>query len=522
MRRVLLCAIFFLITAGAWAATGTNRSTGRRSGAGQTQRHATRSVKPDAVLFGDKTIESSVDRDTAGSVKAFRFVDETNGTARSISIYVASHSRARTLLVGLYSNKSGDPGSLLASASLSAPKSARWNKVTIKSTAVKAGQDYWVAVLNKGGTLYFRDRSKGVCTSENARAIRPTALPRSTRKGRRSKACPISAYVSGQRAQPAGGGTQASAGQTVKPLTDPSTRSIATSPPGNTGLPTITGTAQQGQTLTASRGSWSGSPTAYAYRWQHCYWRCSNIKGATGSSYPVQASDVGDTIDVVVTATNAGGSASANSAKTTKVGRMASPTNITAPSLTGAAQAGPDADREQRLVDGQPDLLRLSVAGLPSNCANISGATGSTYTLQAADVGDTIDVVVTATNTGGSGAATSARRGAVQDPPPPPPSNTAAPTISGTRTAGPDADRRQRQWTGSPTSYAYQWQDCTATGCTNITGAAAGQLHAAGLRRRLSYRRGRDRQQRQWLDLGHLGADRISSLAAGADRGLYL
>ena len=46
---------------------------------------------------------------------------------------------------------------------------------------------------------------------------------------------------------------------------------------------------------------------------------CTSISGATGSSYTLQSSDVGDTIDVVVTATNAGGSSSATSTQTAAV-----------------------------------------------------------------------------------------------------------------------------------------------------------------------------------------------------------
>ena len=356
MRRVLLCAVFFLMTGGACAATGANRSTVRRSAAGQTARHATRSAEHDAVLFGDKTIESSTGRDTAGSVRAFRFVDKADGTARSISIYVASHSRARTLLVGLYRNKGRDPGSLLASASLSAPESGRWNKVRIKATAVKAGQVYWLALLSKGGALHFRDRSNGVCTSENAPSIRRTALPRSARKGRRSNACPISAYVSGQPAATATKGSTGSAAITAQP-TNGRRRLTA---PGNTTAPVVSGTAQQGQTMTTTNGSWSGSPTSYAYQWQDCSSACSNITGATGSTYAVQGSDVGDTIDAVVTATNAGGSGSASSAKTQTV-KPAAPGNTTAPVVSGTASRARRSPRPT--AHGTGARRRMAISG---------------------------------------------------------------------------------------------------------------------------------------------------------------
>ena len=88
-------------------------------------------------------------------------------------------------------------------------------------------------------------------------------------------------------------------------------------PPANTAAPVVTGTAQQGDTLTATNGSWSGTaPITYTDQWQDCTTSCSNISGATGSTYRLGAGDVGDTVDVVVTATNAAGSASQASAQT--------------------------------------------------------------------------------------------------------------------------------------------------------------------------------------------------------------
>ena len=81
--------------------------------------------------------------------------------------------------------------------------------------------------------------------------------------------------------------------------------------PVNTAPPTISGSAAVGQTLTASPGSWSNSPTSYTYVWQRCNSTgssCSPIGGATASTYTVQAADLGSTIRVAVTAMNSGGS----------------------------------------------------------------------------------------------------------------------------------------------------------------------------------------------------------------------
>jgi hypothetical protein len=86
--------------------------------------------------------------------------------------------------------------------------------------------------------------------------------------------------------------------------------------------PTITGTAQQGQTLTATPGVWTAPDATIAYRWQRCDAagaNCADVSGATTSTYAVTTADVGTTLHVVVTATNRFGSASATSAQTAAV-----------------------------------------------------------------------------------------------------------------------------------------------------------------------------------------------------------
>ncbi len=78
-----------------------------------------------------------------------------------------------------------------------------------------------------------------------------------------------------------------------------------TGTPVNTALPSISGTPEPGSTLTATTGTWSGSPTGYSYQW---YDEETPISGATGSTYTVTSSDIDHTIDVAATASNASGS----------------------------------------------------------------------------------------------------------------------------------------------------------------------------------------------------------------------
>jgi acid phosphatase type 7 len=99
----------------------------------------------------------------------------------------------------------------------------------------------------------------------------------------------------------------------------------AASPPANTAPPTISGTATDGSTLSASTGTWANAPTSYGYQWQRCSGSSCSGTGGTASSYLLTNADVGSTLRVSVTASNAAGSASATSASTGTVGSGSSP-----------------------------------------------------------------------------------------------------------------------------------------------------------------------------------------------------
>lgn len=91
----------------------------------------------------------------------------------------------------------------------------------------------------------------------------------------------------------------------------------AASSPLNTALPAVTGSTIQGSTLTVSTGTWANSPTSYSYQWQDCIGpTCTNISGATNSTYTVQSSDIGYSLAAVVTASNSSGSSSTSSYNT--------------------------------------------------------------------------------------------------------------------------------------------------------------------------------------------------------------
>ncbi len=267
----------------------------------------------------------------------------------------------------------------------------------------------------------------------------------------------------------AGGSTKAcsAATGTVVPLA-----------PANTALPAVSGSAVEGQTLSASTGSWSGSPTSFAYQWEDCNTAgeaCANIAGATSSSYKLSAGDVGHTVRAAVTASNAGGSAKASSAATGTVVPLA-PANTALPAASGSAVEGQTLSASSGTWAGSPTSFTYQwedCDALGEGCLDVNGATSSSYKLTTSDVGSTVRVVVMASNAGGSTQASSAATALVT--PIPPPANTTPPSVTGSAVEGQTLGASSGTWSGSPTSFAYQWQDCNTVGeaCSNIGGATS-------------------------------------------------
>jgi hypothetical protein len=87
-------------------------------------------------------------------------------------------------------------------------------------------------------------------------------------------------------------------------------------PPVCTDAPTVTGTVSVGSTLTTDDGTWTGSPTSYAYQWQRDASGndvFANITGQTAATHILVVADDGCKLRCVVTATNGAGSTDANS-----------------------------------------------------------------------------------------------------------------------------------------------------------------------------------------------------------------
>jgi hypothetical protein len=182
--------------------------------------------------------------------------------------------------------------------------------------------------------------------------------------------------------------------------------------PTNTGEPSISGSARVGQVLRSTRGAWTGTePITFAFRWFRCDGPgrpdasdCRRIS-SSGDSYVLRQSDAGFRIRSQVVASNAEGSARATS-NPTDVVLSSRPTNVTNPTISGAATVGSRLHANTGDWAGdQPitfALAWLRCGSTGGDCGTISGATDSDYVVRDADSGHTLRVRVTARNNRGS------------------------------------------------------------------------------------------------------------------------
>jgi Concanavalin A-like lectin/glucanases superfamily/Ig domain of plant-specific actin-binding protein len=196
--------------------------------------------------------------------------------------------------------------------------------------------------------------------------------------------------------------------------------------------PRIVGKPRVGVALRATRGIWTSRPVSYRYRWYRCpagRARCRRIAGATRSRYTPSSRDIGRTLRVTVTASNATGFGRATSrrtrvvraSRTRRVVQPIPPAVTSYPTVSGTARDGQTLTAATGSWTGTTPIayayqwLRCDSRG--GNCNAIGGATATSYMLTSTDVGRTIEVTVRASNTAGSATAASAPTAVVVPPP---------------------------------------------------------------------------------------------------------
>jgi hypothetical protein len=220
--------------------------------------------------------------------------------------------------------------------------------------------------------------------------------------------------------------------------------------PVNSGLPAIAGIPLAGETLSCTNGTWSGNPnpSGYTYQWNR---DGEAISGATQSTYEVKAGDEGHTLTCTVTASNTAGPGTPATSAGVLV--TAPPANTLAPTVSGTAAAGDTLTCSNGTWSNSPTTYTYQWS---RDGNQIAGATSNTYLVVAGDEGHTLTCTVTASNAAGAGApATSS--GVLVPTPVVAPTNSAPPAISGTVAVGQKLSCSAGTWTGSPSSFSYQW-----------------------------------------------------------------
>jgi hypothetical protein len=260
-------------------------------------------------------------------------------------------------------------------------------------------------------------------------------------------------------------------------------------PPTNEKPPAISGQAFAGEVLTTTNGEWSQQIVAFGYQWYRCDstgGNCVPIANGRFQTYELQDDDVGRTIRVLVSASNAQSETgfSPLSAQTDVVQPgTGAPRLTTEPRITGSPVEGQQLTATPGTWSGRQPIsfafqwMRCGAdGGLPdaSNCTAISGATSTRYRLAAADVARRMRVRVTARNSLGQRTAASNPTAAVA--PGKAPVNTKKPSVSGSWVEGASATVDRGTWTGA-SSYTYQWLRCNSSGgsCGGIAGATSTQ-----------------------------------------------
>ena len=224
--------------------------------------------------------------------------------------------------------------------------------------------------------------------------------------------------------------------------------------------PTITGNPQVGATLTANPGTWAPAPVTLGYQWAA---DGTNITGATSSTLIVPASALGKTITVTVTATKSGFATQTKTSAAT-VAVIPGVLTTSTPTISGSPSVG----SILTAVPGSwgPGSVAFSYQWKANGTA-ISGATAATFTITAAQLGQTITVAVTGTETGYTtatveSAATATMTGSTF-------TTIGTPTITGTPVVGGTLTAATGTWAPTPDSYTYQWKAVGAP----ISGATA-------------------------------------------------
>jgi subtilisin family serine protease len=266
---------------------------------------STQQQPPPTATFGKTTVGASSD---SGIFSGYKVVHAatmpTAGSVTKLSLYAipgVNSPSPQALRAVIYGDSGGSPGTLLATGPevvyQGSVNGSGWFELPLTTPLALSPGTYWLGFITGTTTEGLGYRYDTVA---NSRAYNTNPF-------------------AGGPTNPFGAATKDSEQASIY-ATYTTTSTPQLLPPVNTSPPTISGTAQVGQTLRAGPGSWSESPSGYAYQWQHCDStgaNCSAIAGATAQTFALSSADLNRTIRVVVVASNSAGSSPAASSSQT-------------------------------------------------------------------------------------------------------------------------------------------------------------------------------------------------------------
>jgi hypothetical protein len=171
MRKLLLAAVPICVV-------GLIAGVVLASGAGDRAKARAKPVaKAPGLLLGNARLESHHDTLGAGRWAAFRFRASAGGSGRWVNLFVDRRTRSKSVQIAIYRDSHGHPGARMTSGSKRAPVAGGWNHIAVKAVRLVRGHDYWLAIVGTGGSLSYRDRTKGSCDSYQSAHQGLGALP---------------------------------------------------------------------------------------------------------------------------------------------------------------------------------------------------------------------------------------------------------------------------------------------------------------------------------------------------------
>ena len=240
--------------------------------------------------FGKTSVGVSSDKLGADRKRVIRYSLPSAGSISQLNAYLQpSGAEGQQLLRGvIYSDSSGKPAALLGTTNELAFHSnerAGWRTLAFPAPIGLPAGAYWIGLITGATANVTSFRYDSVANSRDFNANAYSAGPSDPFGAHETDSEQMSIYAS-----------YASRAPLAAPV--------------NAAAPTVSGVTQTEQELTAAPGSWSDSPTGFAYQWQRCDSagaNCSAIAAATAPTYKLEAADLNHRLRVSTIASNAAG-----------------------------------------------------------------------------------------------------------------------------------------------------------------------------------------------------------------------